>query len=109
MAYLGLYALLRFVVEMFRGDVIRGLVVALETPRLAGWLHLPPHEPIFLSVGQLGSLVVLALCAVVWKRLRRAPLTVSRPAGGPPTTAECQPFAVTAWRDRNERALRAHA
>ena len=26
----------------------------------------PPHEPIFLSVGQLGSLIVLALCAVVW-------------------------------------------
>ena len=80
-AYLGLYALLRFVVEMFRGDVIRGLVVAFETPRLAGLLHLPPHEPIFLSVGQLGSLAVLALCAVVWKRLRRAPLTASRPAG----------------------------
>lgn len=72
-AYLGLYALLRFVVEMFRGDVIRGLVVALETPRLARLLHLPPHEPIFLSVGQLGSLAVLALCAVAWKRLRRTP------------------------------------
>ena len=70
--YLGLYALLRFVVEMFRGDVIRGLVVAMQTPRLAGWLHLPPREPIFLSVGQLGSLLVLALCGVVLARMRRA-------------------------------------
>ena len=71
-AYLGLYAALRFVVEMFRGDVIRGLVIAFDTPRLAGLLHLPPREPIFLSVGQLGSLAVLALAAVVWRRLRRS-------------------------------------
>jgi phosphatidylglycerol:prolipoprotein diacylglycerol transferase len=71
-AYLGLYAFLRFVVEMFRGDVVRGLVIAFETPRLAALLHLPPREPIFLSVGQLGSLAVLALCAVAWKRLRAA-------------------------------------
>jgi phosphatidylglycerol---prolipoprotein diacylglyceryl transferase len=68
--YLGLYAVLRFVVEMFRGDVIRGLVVALDTPRVAGWLRLPPHEPIFLSVGQLGSLLVLALAVFAWTRLR---------------------------------------
>ena len=69
--YLGLYALLRFVVEMFRGDVIRGLVVAIQTPRLAALLHLPPREPIFLSVGQLGSLLVLAVCGIAWARLRR--------------------------------------
>jgi phosphatidylglycerol:prolipoprotein diacylglycerol transferase len=68
-AYLGLYALLRFVVEMFRGDVIRGLVFALDTPRLAGWLRLPAHEPIFLSVGQLSSLIVIALCGLAWRRL----------------------------------------
>jgi phosphatidylglycerol:prolipoprotein diacylglycerol transferase len=69
--YLGLYALLRFVVEMFRGDVVRGLLFALDTPRLARWLHLPPHEPIFLSVGQLGSLLVLTVAGVAWARLRR--------------------------------------
>jgi phosphatidylglycerol:prolipoprotein diacylglycerol transferase len=69
--YLGLYALLRFIVEIFRGDVIRGLVVSLNTPRLARWLHLPAQEPLFLSVGQLGSLIIFALCAVWWTRLRR--------------------------------------
>jgi phosphatidylglycerol:prolipoprotein diacylglycerol transferase len=74
-AYLGLYAVLRFVVEIFRGDVVRGLVVAFDTPRLARWLHLPPHEPVLLSVGQLASLLLLALCAFAWTRLRR-------PAGG---------------------------
>jgi phosphatidylglycerol:prolipoprotein diacylglycerol transferase len=77
-AYLGFYALLRFVVEMFRGDVIRGLVVALDTPRLARLLHLPPREPIFLSVGQLGSLAVLALAGFAWSRLRRG--TANPPA-----------------------------
>jgi phosphatidylglycerol---prolipoprotein diacylglyceryl transferase len=76
-AYLGLYALLRFVVEIFRGDVIRGLVFSLDTHRLAGWLHLPPKEPLFLSVGQLGSLIVLALCAVVWTRMRRNTVAVT--------------------------------
>jgi len=70
-AYLGLYALLRFVVEMFRGDVVRGLVFALNTPRLAHWLRLPADEPIFLSVGQLGSLIVVTLAALAWSRLRR--------------------------------------
>ena len=73
--YLALYALLRFAVEMFRGDVVRGLVIGFETPRLAGWLHLPAREPIFLSVGQLGSLIVLALCALAWTRLRRRSAT----------------------------------
>lgn len=72
-AYLGLYALLRFVVEMFRGDVVRGLVFSADTPRLARWLHLPAHEAIFLSVGQVGSLIVAALCALAWSRLRRPP------------------------------------
>jgi phosphatidylglycerol:prolipoprotein diacylglycerol transferase len=70
--YLGLYAMLRFVVEMFRGDVIRGLVIAFQTPRLAGLLHVPPKEPIFLSVGQLGSLLVLALCWLAWRQVRPA-------------------------------------
>ena len=71
LGYLGLYALLRFIVEIFRGDVVRGLVFSLETPRLARWFHLPPHEPLFLSVGQLGSLIVIGICALVWTRMRR--------------------------------------
>jgi phosphatidylglycerol---prolipoprotein diacylglyceryl transferase len=78
--YLGLYAALRFVVEMFRGDVIRGMVVAFDTPRLAAWLRLPTQEPIFLSVGQLCSLIALALCALAWRRLYGRP----RPSASAP-------------------------
>jgi phosphatidylglycerol:prolipoprotein diacylglycerol transferase len=69
LVYAALYAGLRFVVEMFRGDVARRYVIELATPRLAGWLGVPAAEPIFLSMGQLMSLVVLAACAVVaWRR-----------------------------------------
>jgi phosphatidylglycerol:prolipoprotein diacylglycerol transferase len=70
-AYLGLYALLRFIVEIFRGDVVRGIAVAFDTPHLARWLHLPAAEPILLSVGQLLSLLILGGCVYAWMRLRR--------------------------------------
>lgn len=72
LVYLGLYAVLRFVVEIYRGDVQRGFLVAFETPRLAHWLGLPPTEPIFLSAGQLGSLLaVIAVTAVLIRDRRR--------------------------------------
>ena len=63
LCYLGLYALLRFVVEIFRGDSLRGFPVELATPRLAGWLGLPPAEPIFFSAGQIGSLLTAVAVA----------------------------------------------
>jgi phosphatidylglycerol:prolipoprotein diacylglycerol transferase len=70
--YLAAYAVLRFVVELGRGDVARGFIAELDTPRLAGLLRLPPAEPVLLSVGQLGSLLVLAaLAAVIVIRRRR--------------------------------------
>ncbi len=68
--YLGLYAVLRFVVEIYRGDVQRGFLIAFETPRLAGWLGLPLAEPIFLSAGQLGSLLAAAAVVVGLARHR---------------------------------------
>jgi prolipoprotein diacylglyceryltransferase len=68
LVYLGLYALLRFVVEIFRGDVLRGFPIELHTPRLAGWLGLPPGEPIFFSAGQIGSLVTVIAVAIALAR-----------------------------------------
>jgi prolipoprotein diacylglyceryltransferase len=73
--YVTAYALLRFVVEAFRGDVARGYVVAFDTPGLAEFLRLPSHEPVLLSVGQLSSIIVL-LAVVTWVwRARRTPAT----------------------------------
>jgi phosphatidylglycerol---prolipoprotein diacylglyceryl transferase len=77
LVYATLYALLRFVVEMFRGDVVRRYVIELATPRLAAWLDVPPAEPVLLSVGQLGSMILLVACLVGWSRQRR----VWTPAG----------------------------
>jgi phosphatidylglycerol:prolipoprotein diacylglycerol transferase len=72
LVYATLYAALRFVVELFRGDVARRYVVELVTPRLAGWLGVPAGEPVLLSVGQLMSLVLLAACGIaVWRRRSR--------------------------------------
>jgi phosphatidylglycerol:prolipoprotein diacylglycerol transferase len=72
LAYLALYAALRFVVEIFRGDVLRGFPIELETPRLAHWLGLPPAEPIFLSAGQIGSLLTALAVAIALARHPRA-------------------------------------
>ena len=63
--YLAAYAVLRFAVELGRGDVARGFVLELDTPRLAALLRLPPAEPVLLSVGQLGSVLLLAALALV--------------------------------------------
>ncbi len=69
LVYLALYALLRFVVEAFRGDYARRFVTELDTPRLADLLHLPLNEPVLLSIGQLGSLLVML--AVGFELVRR--------------------------------------
>ena len=71
LTYLALYAALRFVVELFRGDVARRFVVELATPRLAALLGVPPAEPMLLSVGQTGSLLLIVLCIVALARRRR--------------------------------------
>jgi phosphatidylglycerol:prolipoprotein diacylglycerol transferase len=69
LAYLALYAALRFVVEIFRGDVARRFVAEPDTPRLAAWLRLPPAEPVLLSVGQLSSLITLAIVGWAFVRM----------------------------------------
>jgi len=79
--YLGLYAALRFVVEIFRGDTIRGMVVDLHTPRLAARLGLAPGEPLFLSTGQLGSILIgVLLIAFAIRQAARRPPELRTPA-----------------------------
>jgi hypothetical protein len=66
-------------------------------------LHLPPKEPLFLSVGQLGSLIVFALCAVVWTRMRRDTPPVTRhtaPVTRPASVPEPVPESVAERMDR---------
>jgi phosphatidylglycerol:prolipoprotein diacylglycerol transferase len=78
LTYLAAYAVLRFVVELFRGDFARRYVAELATPRLADLLGVPRGEPLLFSVGQLASVLVLVACACAfaWRaaaRRRTAP------------------------------------
>jgi phosphatidylglycerol:prolipoprotein diacylglycerol transferase len=51
------YALLRAVVEVFRGDAARKFVVEVAVPALARVLGLPPREAILLSTSQAVSIL----------------------------------------------------
>lgn len=64
------YGLLRFVVEMFRGDPSRGLLFEGRVPWLADCLGLPAEQPLLLSVSQAIALAMIA--AGLWA-LRREP------------------------------------
>ncbi len=71
--YALLYGLLRFCIELYRGDFARVYLVHIATPRLAHWLGLPAGEAVLLSTGQAVSVaVVLAAIAVLIRRRRHA-------------------------------------
>ncbi len=67
-SYLVLYAALRSMTELFRGDAARRYIFELPIPALARLLHLPPGEPLLLSTSQLVSMVsaALALGGLLW-------------------------------------------
>jgi phosphatidylglycerol:prolipoprotein diacylglycerol transferase len=71
--YAVLYGLLRFGVELYRGDFARLYLVHFATPRLARWLGLPAGEAVVLSTGQAVSVaVILVAIAVLIYRRRHA-------------------------------------
>lgn len=55
------YGVLRFVVEVFRGDPSRGFLTELRVPSIAELLHLPESQPLALSVSQLIALALVGL------------------------------------------------
>ena len=69
--YLIAYALLRFVIEVFRGDASRRFVLDLPTHGLNALLGLPPDALSFLSVSQLLSVLVALAAALLLLVLRR--------------------------------------
>lgn len=75
-SYLVLYALLRSVTELFRGDAARRYLFELPIEPLARLLRLPPGEPLLLSTSQLVSLLsaAVAVAGLVWLK-RRADAT----------------------------------
>jgi len=71
LAYAVGYGLLRFVVEIFRGDEARGYLFQVRIPGLAAALALPPNEPLFLSSAQATALLLMGFGSVGYFLLRR--------------------------------------
>jgi phosphatidylglycerol---prolipoprotein diacylglyceryl transferase len=65
------YGLLRFAVEMFRGDEARGFLVHVRMPGLARALALPATDPLLLSTSQAIALLLATAAAVALVFLRR--------------------------------------
>ena len=82
LVFLAGYAAVRFAIELFRGDVVRGFVTTWRTPALSSLLHLPPARPTLLSTSQLASVLVALLAAgLTLARLPRPPASTPTAAG----------------------------
>jgi phosphatidylglycerol:prolipoprotein diacylglycerol transferase len=79
LTYVMAYALLRFTIEIFRGDNARGYLFDLTLPSLATWLGIPAEQPLALSTAQTLSLVLGVLAAATYRWLRHQ---ASTPAVG---------------------------
>ncbi|MBR58640.1 MAG: hypothetical protein CMH54_11560 [Myxococcales bacterium] len=73
LSYLMVYPLLRFVIEMFRGDKIRGFLVEIQVPGLAEALGFDaaPNEVLMLTTSQFISLLVVGLAVVMRVRMAK--------------------------------------
>jgi phosphatidylglycerol:prolipoprotein diacylglycerol transferase len=73
--WLVLYSVLRFVVELYRGDKIRGFLVEVTSERVSALLGVPSYEPILLTTSQAISagLLLIGVVLLVWGRRRRVP------------------------------------
>lgn len=80
--YAGGYALLRFVVEIFRGDGARRHVFQWIAPGVARALGLPGDTPLLLSVSQLVSVLVLVAVGVALALRGRSPAGAALTAPG---------------------------
>ncbi|PRQ05735.1 Prolipoprotein diacylglyceryl transferase [Enhygromyxa salina] len=63
--YVIFYPIARFVLEMFRGDSVRGYVMKLETPGLNEALGLDPTIPVMMTTSQFISLFVVTAAIVL--------------------------------------------
>jgi phosphatidylglycerol:prolipoprotein diacylglycerol transferase len=89
--YVILYPSARFVLEMFRGDAVRGYVMKLDTPGLNEALGLDPTIPVMLTTSQSISIFVAILSValiVVGKRVKAAGPIEETPLPDPAAAAD---------------------
>lgn len=71
LGYAFAYGVLRFCIEIFRGDDVRGFLFQARLPGLARVLGLPASNPILLSTAQATSLALIAVAAIAYAILHR--------------------------------------
>jgi len=71
LAYAFAYGVLRFVVEIFRGDEVRAFLIPIRLPALAKFLGLPSDEPLFLSTAQATALALVIAAGIGTSILRK--------------------------------------
>jgi Prolipoprotein diacylglyceryltransferase len=81
LGYAFAYGILRFLIEIFRGDDVRGFLFEARVPGLAHLLGLPPSDPIFLSTAQATSIGLMVVAGIAYSVLLRRPSVPPRPAG----------------------------
>jgi phosphatidylglycerol---prolipoprotein diacylglyceryl transferase len=80
LAYALAYGVLRFFVELFRDDQVRGFVFEARLPALASALGLPPNDPLLLSTAQATSLLLILAAVFGYRLLSRRNPTRATPA-----------------------------
>ena len=71
LGYAFAYGILRFFVEIFRGDDVRGFLFEARIPGLARMLGFSPTEPIFLSTAQATSIGLMVAATIAYAILLR--------------------------------------
>jgi phosphatidylglycerol:prolipoprotein diacylglycerol transferase len=71
LAYAFAYGVLRFFVEIFRDDEVRGFLFRMRVSSLSTLLGLPPNDPIFLSTAQATSIALVVAAGIAYSMLRR--------------------------------------
>ena len=85
-SYLFLYACLRSITELFRGDAARRFLFELPIPAVSRLLGLPPEEPLILSTSQFVSLLMsaISIAGLIWLN-RRAQAALANGANAAPS------------------------
>ncbi len=71
LAYAFAYGILRFLVEIFRGDEARGFLFEVRLPTVAKVVGLAPSDPLFLSSAQAIAMGLIVVAAITYSVLRR--------------------------------------
>ncbi|MBN2695034.1 prolipoprotein diacylglyceryl transferase [bacterium] len=77
--YLTIYSIERFIVEIFRGDGVRGYLFKFTSNSINSILGLPEGHPIILTTSQTISLVLISITIFIYKKSRDKSLLKTEP------------------------------